>query len=409
MNIEAALITSVCENGDVSTVLSQDVDDLFVSHGDIWEAVKGYYSKYRAAPSVEMIKERFSDFEPEKVNGPTEYVLDKLREDFLKNKLGSLLLNASVASKSDSPQRVLEKMQAKLSELSRYNSAIRDVNIKDINSAVEHYEHTKMIADEHGGTLGIPTGIEAIDKSYTTGFAPGHLAVVIGYQGRAKSGVTALFAINAWKAGFRPMVVSLEMSPELYRDRIITIMGEGEFWLSDLSRGNIQIDDFRSWGKKKLSKQNDFIIVSNDGSGDMTPNTIQAKIDQYKPDIVILDYQQLLTDNRKSNSEIERNKNVSRELKMLAMRNLLPVVNISAVTMTDGSTDDPPMVEQVAWSKAIMYDADVAMAVHKHTDTNIVEVVCRKNRHGEEFDVFLDTDLGRGVIKEMFENPEIGN
>jgi hypothetical protein len=42
------------------------------------------------------------------------------------------------------------------------------------------------------------------------------------------------------------MIVSLEMSPENMRDRIFTMLGSGIFRASDLSKGDINIDDFRS-------------------------------------------------------------------------------------------------------------------------------------------------------------------
>ena len=89
------------------------------------------------------------------------------------------------------------------------------------------------------------------------------------------------------------MIISLEMSPENMRDRIYTMLGSGLFRASDLSKGDISIDDFRSWGQKKFNGKNSFILVSNEGTGDVTPTTVQGKIDQHKPDLVILDYHQL--------------------------------------------------------------------------------------------------------------------
>jgi len=67
-------------------------------------------------------------------------------------------------------------------------------------------------------------------------------------------------------------------------------------------------------------------------------------------------------------------------------------------------------MSQVAWSKAIEYDADMAIAIHKYTNTNMIEVVSRKNRHGSEFDFYLDWDINRGVITPIYENlPELNS
>ena len=98
--------------------------------------------------------------------------------------------------------------------------------------------------------------------------------------------------------------------------------------------------------------------------------------------------------------------NISREFKNLAVRNNIPIIDITAATMDDASSqDEPPLLSQVAWSKAIEYDADISIAVHKTTDTNVMEIVSRKNRHGTDFNFYLDWDLNRGIIKELYDPP----
>jgi len=88
---------------------------------------------------------------------------------------------------------------------------------------------------------------------------------------------------------------------------------------------------------------------------------------------------------------------------LMAVSNSIPIIDISAVTMDENnSQDDPPLLAQVAWSKAIEYDADMAMAIHRHTDTDIIEVCSRKNRHGSDFAVYLKVDLNQGIINESF-------
>lgn len=194
------------------------------------------------------------------------------------------------------------------------------------------------------------------------------------------------------------------MSPENMRDRIYTMMGSGLFRASDFSKGMVNTDDFHSWATEKFTDKQQFILISNEGQGQVTPNTVQAKIDQYKPDLVILDYHQLFNDSSGAKSEIERNRNISRDFKLLAMRNNIPVIDITAATMDDISDQDsPPMMSQVAWSKAIEYDADMAIAVHKNPQSNIMEIVSRKNRHGTDFAFYLDWDLNRGVVEEIYE------
>ena len=406
MNTEAEVISAVCKNKDISTLLADNVDEIFTSHRDIWESLKSYYYKFKAVPEAGILVERFKDFEPVNTKAETGYYLDKLKNEYLSNRLKSILIQSGSALKEDAAGRVIADMQAKLSQLSKFTNNVRDLDVTDLESAATHFTSVKERSAAMGGSPGILTGFDAIDKAYPTGMAPGHLIVAIGWPGRGKTWFTSYLACKAWEQGFKPMIVSLEMSPEDMRNRIYTMMGSGLFRASDFAKGDVNIDDLKSWGSKKFENKNGFVLVSSEGMSDVSANTVQAKIDQHKPDLVILDYHQLFSDTKRSSGATERNMNISREFKMLAMTNGIPVIDITAATMDDITDQDaPPMLSQVAWSKAIEYDADMAIAIHKYTNTNMVEVVSRKNRHGQDFNVFLDWDINRGIIKEIYENP----
>lgn len=411
MNTEAELISAVCKNKDISLLLADNVDDIFTSHKDIWDGLKTYYYKFKAVPEAGVLQDKFKDFEPVQTKAETGYYLDKLKNEYLSNRLKSIILQAGSSLKENAASRVLSDIQSKLSQLSRYTNNVRDIDVTDIDAAERHFQSVKSRSVAMGGSPGILTGFEAIDKAYPTGMAPGHLIVAIGWPGRGKTWFTSYLACKAWEQGFKPMIISLEMSPENMRDRIYTMLGSGLFRASDFSKGDIDIDNFKAWGKKKFENKNSFVLISNEGFGDVTPSTVQGKIDQHKPDLVILDYHQLFNDNKRSQSEVERNRNISREFKLLAVSNNIPIIDITAATADDISDqDEPPMMSQVAWSKAIEYDADMAMAIHRYPNTNMIEVVSRKNRHGHEFDFYLDWDINRGIVTPIYENlPDMKN
>jgi replicative DNA helicase len=404
MNNEAALISSVCKNKDISTIMADDVDNIFTTHRDVWEGLKSYYQKFRSIPDVSILVEKFADFDPIETKAETGYYLDQLKNEYLTSKIRNLLLSAGTSLKGHAASKVISDMQKELSGLSRMTNNVRDIDLTDFGLAEKHFEAVRERSNAMGGSPGILTGFKAIDYAYPTGMAPGHLIVMIGWAGRGKTWMSSYLACKAWEQGFKPMIVSLEMTPENMRDRIYTMLGSGLFRASDFSKGAINIDTFGSWAKDKFKDKNSFILVSNEGTGEVTPQTVQAKIDQHKPDLVILDYHQLFNDSKKSNSEVERNRNISREFKLLAVRNNIPVIDITAATMDDISDQDtPPLLSQVAWSKAIEYDADMAMAVHRNPYSNIIEVVSRKNRHGSEFAFYLDWDINRGVVNEIYD------
>ena len=404
MNTESAVISAVCTNKDISVLLQDNVDELFTSHRDVWDGLKSYYYKFGSVPDVQVLVDRYGNFEPPSSKGETGYYLDKLKDEYLSSKIKSMLMSAGSSLKSNASSRVLTDIQAEVAKLTRLTSAVSDLDLTDYEDAERHMKALRERSDAMGGSPGIKTGFDALDFAYPTGMAPGHLIVAIGWPGRGKTWATGYIACKAWEQGFKPMIVSMEMAPENMRDRIYTMMGSGMFRASDFSRGAVNLDDFGSWARKSMKDKRGFIVVSSEGMSDITPATIQGKIDQHRPDLVIVDYHQLLNDTKKSNSEVERNRNISRELKLMAVRNSLPIIDITAATMDDISDQDsPPMLSQVAWSKAIEYDADMAFAVHRTPDTNIIEIVSRKNRHGTEFDFFLDWNIDRGIVQEIYD------
>jgi len=398
-------INSVLKNKDISVLYGESVDDLFKAggYGDVWESIKTYHSKFHSIPDIEVMQERFPDLEDVPVKGETAYYLESLKEEFIRNKIERILLQASKELEIDAAPRLLGNMQEALSKLNRFSSSAKDLDVMDFDDAERHYNEVRERAEAMGGTPGIPTGISFIDSAYTSGLAGGDLVVVLGWTGRAKSQFTTLVCCNAHDKGYKPMITSLEMSGEKVRDRIFTIKGSGLFKQSSLTLGDVGTDDFRTFKQRNAGKKG-FVVVTNDGVSELTPNVMQAKIDQHKPDLLVFDYAQLATDNANSSDMTARMRNMSKEYKRLAVNNNIPVMLISSATAdSSASASEPPTVEQVAWSKQLAFDADLAFAVHKHDDSNIVEIVCRKNRNGPLFSGFLDWDIDRGIISEKFD------
>jgi replicative DNA helicase len=399
------VLSAVVKNGDIHAILGEDAK-LFGAYGDVFEFLKSYYFKYKAVPDKSLLTNEFRDLDLVDTTAPTKFYLEQLRNDYVKSRIEEIMLKAGSALQGGdkSSPEVLSTLQTALSKLGRFTSAARDLDITNADLAEEHFKKLREISDEKGGTPGISTGFKSIDSAYTTGMAGGHSIVLMGYTGRAKSMWSSLLATKAWEQGYKPMIVSLEMTPEEQMERIYAMMSSGLFRISDLSRGNISLDDFRAWSGKKFDGAAQFVVVSNEGVSDVTPNIVQAKIDTHRPDFVILDYMQLMMDNSMTGAMTPRMLNLSREIKMLAVSNNIPIVSITAVTDEDGDKRDaPPMLSQVAWSRAIEYDANLVIAVHRHDDSNLVEVVGRKNRHGNLFDFYFDVDFDRGIWEEKFQ------
>ena len=194
MNTEATLISSVCKNKDISTLLADNVDDLFTSHRDVWEGLKSYYYKFKAVPEVAVLQERFKDFEPVLPKAETGYYLDILKNEYISSKLKGIILRGGSALKDEAASRVLSQLQSELAGLSRFTNNVRDLDITDVENAARHFEAVRNRSEAMGGSPGIRTGFDAIDTAYPTGMAPGHLIVAIGWPGRGKTWFTSYLA-----------------------------------------------------------------------------------------------------------------------------------------------------------------------------------------------------------------------
>lgn len=400
---EANVLSAVCKNKDIHTIVGED-PEIFGAFKDAATWMRDQYLKYRDVPSASLLETQFPDIDLPEVTAPTPFYMDALRAQFVESKMQEIMTGAAKAMETIPAPRVLEGLQTKLSRLNKYTTSVRDLDMTNIEDAEEHFKKLRKTTEDNGGTPGIATGFASIDSAYTSGLSGGHSIVCMGYTGRGKSMWATLLAIKAYQQGFKPMIISLEMTPEEQRERIYAMMGSGLFKISDLARGDVSLDNFREWGKKAFDKNNrGFVVVSNEGSSEVTPNTIQAKIDTHRPDIVILDYLQLMSDNGKTSAMTPRMLNLSREIKLLAVNNNIPIVSITAVTDEEkDKRDSPPVLSQVAWSKGIEYDANLVIAIHRHTDSNVVELVCRKSRHGELFNFYFLVDFDRGIWEEKF-------
>ena len=401
-NTESKVISAVLEDKQVHVLLQANVDGIMRTHGDIWQFVRNYYEQNGIAPPSSLVVEKFRDFSPVDGVGATKHHLEELQAEYLNDSLKDILREAATDVQIGKGGEVLESLIAKTSELKKNTSAIRDIDATDIDAAVAYFKQLKE--QQEAGAIGIKTGLPGFDNYLPSGIMPGQLGVFLAYPGIGKSWLSLYFAVQAWKQGRSPMIVSLEMSETEVRNRTFAIMGEGVWSHRKLSNGEVDVDDLKRWHTNKIAGKPEFKIISNDTGGDITPSVLRGKIDQYKPDFVIVDYLQLMSPNQKSDNETVRMKNLSRELKLMAIAEEVPIIAISSATPDDVTKlETVPTLGQTAWSRQIAYDADWVLALGRGSNSDVIECVFRKNRNGfmGEFMVQVDFDKGWYKYKDL--------
>ncbi len=397
-NTEARVISAVLQDKQMHVLLQANVENLLRTHNDVWNFIRLYFDNNSSVPPVSLVIEKFRDFVPVEGVGATKHHLEELQTEYLNDSLKDILRSAAGEVQGGNGTEALNGLITKTSELKKNTSAIRDIDATDLDSALAYFE--KIQEQKLTGQIGIKTGLPGFDNYLPSGIMPGQLGVFLAYPGIGKSWLALYFAVQAWKQGKSPLVISLEMSETEVRNRVFAIMGEGLWSHRKLSNGEIELDMLKNWHANKVAGKPEFHIISNDNGGEVNPSVVRGKIDQYKPDFVIVDYLQLMSPNQKSENETVRMKNLSRELKLMAISEEVPIIAISSATPDDvKDLSSAPTLGQTAWSRQIAYDADWVMALGRATNSDIIECVFRKNRNGFMGDFLVQVDFDKGYYR----------
>ena len=397
-NTESKLISAVLKDKLAHVLLQANVENILTTHVDIWQFIKKYYENNGSVPPADLVIDKFRDFQLIDGVGSTKHHLEELQAEYLTNSLKDIIRSAATDVQGGLGLDALESLITKTAELRKNTAAIRDIDVTDLDSAVAYFENLKK--QQEAGALGIKTGLPGFDNYLPSGIMPGQLGVFLAYPGIGKSWLSLYFAVQAWKQGRSPMIISLEMSEVEVRNRVFAIMGEGVWSHRKLSAGQVEMDMLKSWHTKHVSGKPEFHIISNDTGGDITPLVLRGKIDQYKPDFVIVDYLQLMSPNQKSDNETIRMKNLSRELKLMAIAEEVPIIAISSATPDDVTKlETVPTLGQTAWSRQIAYDADWVLALGRGNNSDIIECVFRKNRNGFMGEFLVQADFDKGYYR----------
>ncbi len=397
-NTEARVISAVLQDKQMHVLLQANVENLLRTHNDVWNFIRLYFDNNSSVPPASLVIEKFRDFVPVEGVGATKHHLEELQTEYLNDSLKDILRSAAGEVQGGNGTEALNGLITKTSELKKNTSAIRDIDATDLDSALAYFE--KIQEQKLTGQIGIKTGLPGFDNYLPSGIMPGQLGVFLAYPGIGKSWLALYFAVQAWKQGKSPLVISLEMSETEVRNRVFAIMGEGLWSHRKLSNGEIELDMLKNWHANKVAGKPEFHIISNDNGGEVNPSVVRGKIDQYKPDFVIVDYLQLMSPNQKSENETVRMKNLSRELKLMAISEEVPIIAISSATPDDvKDLSSAPTLGQTAWSRQIAYDADWVMALGRATNSDIIECVFRKNRNGFMGDFLVQVDFDKGYYR----------
>lgn len=237
----------------------------------------------------------------------------------------------------------------------------------------------------------IKTGLW-IDKYIGGGFRPGDYMLLAGRPKMGKSMVANTIMCNVVREGKRVMLVNMEMSYDSIINRMMANLYG--FDISELSNPEVMseyvigqlmsaVEDIR-----KLPI-NIYAMNLHNTTKIITELDRLIKIDQ-KPDLLVLDYLQLIKPKNEAKSIYERITNLSWEIKTIAATRQVPVLALSQLNRNcEARENKRPQVSDLRDSGALEQDASAVMFIYRdevyHSDTpepGIAEIEVAINRNG---------------------------
>ena len=388
--------------------LNQKIDPLLVleelkQNGTYDEAAgKNYLAQLaQSVPSVENV-ESYARIIKEKYYLRT---LMEAAEEMLKN----------AANEELSADTIMDAAEQKIYNIRQGNKENEPVLLSDILRD-EVYDNLQKITSPETAeeSKGIPTGFSLLDK-YMTGLNKSDLILIGARPAMGKTSFALNIARNiAVKAKKKVVFFSLEMGREQLAQRVLST--EARVESQKMRTGELTDDDWSRIGQATLAL-NDAELYFDDTSTITVPE-MKARVRKMRDvDCVIIDYLQLMTGTKRTESRVQEVSEITRSLKLMAKDLKIPVITCSQLSRsTEGrGKSHKPQLSDLRESGSIEQDADIVLMLYREsyydedknetvvTDESKAQVIIAKNRHGGTGEV----DLHWNGNYTLFSTPEL--
>ena len=206
-------------------------------------------------------------------------------------------------------------------------------------------DELEAIGSRGGSMSGVPTGFVDLD-GLTNGLHPGQLVVIAGRPGLGKStlGLDIARAASV-KNGLPSAIFSLEMSKTEITMRLLS--AEARVPLHHMRSGTMTDDDWNRLARRMGEVAEAPLYI--DDSPNLTMMEIRAKARRLRQRndlrLIVIDYLQLMSGNKKAESRQQEVSELSRSLKLLAKELEIPVIAMSQLNRgAEQRTDKKPQI-----------------------------------------------------------------
>jgi len=252
------------------------------------------------------------------------------------------------------------------------------------------YDQVEALANRDTEITGVPTGLTYLDR-WLGGLQKSDLLIVAGRPGMGKTGFLVTVAKNAAIIHKKTVAYfSLEMANEQLVQRMLA--QETNIDMKNIRTGRLNGDDWDRFvfAINNLTHSRLFL----DDTPGISPLQLRTKCRrlhmEYNLDLIVVDYLQLMTGDRRNENRVQEVSNISRNLKLLARELNVPVLAAAQLSRAvEQRADKRPVLSDLRESGSLEQDADIVMFIHRPSADDSsderftkAEILISKHRNG---------------------------
>ena len=404
-SVLGAMLLSETAIGAVTEIL--DASDFYRgSHGTIYRAMLGLWSKGEPVDAITLANELEERGEIEQIGGSSRVAeLAALVpaaanvDHYAQIVKEAATLRALIQAGQEIARLGRERIGETTELVDRAEQIVFDLSQERIRGDFAHigplltesFERITKLYEAGVDVTGVPTGFRDLDR-LTSGLQPGNLVILAARPSMGKSALALCMAANLGVRSSTPVALfTLEMSKAEVTQRLMC--SEAKVESNRVRSGKLTQED---WPRltaacDKLMKAPIYV----DDTGSITMMELRSKARRLKarqPELglIVVDYLQLMTSGGTAENRVQEVSQISRNLKVLARDLDVPILALSQLSRAvDQRHDKRPILSDLRESGSIEQDADLVLFVYRDEYYNdesdqqgLAEVILAKHRNG---------------------------
>jgi len=396
---EAQLLTQIAATGDLLAARRAGITaNTFASPTSqlVYEFIEEHYRNPgtpKEVPTVEQLTHHYRAFEPTASDASVGSLSDELKHHRFKSELVTELGEVFETAKLK-PAEAAARGISSIRKLIQLYGDSADTTMSE--SAIELVHKLEEIKSMRGVT-GIPYPWATLNRE-TGGLNPGDLAVIYARPKNFKTWLAIDAAVQAtYKYNHRVLFVTTEMTLEQIKKRVLATLSDVDYErmrTGAMSKGELaRIHDMADM--LAADEDESRFTISSFAKGEKGIGHLEAKIEEYEPDLVIVDGLYRLHDDvtRSRSRDQLVVSNIVMGAKNCALQYKIPML-VTTQANREGEQTKGTTLREMAFSDSFAQEVDLALRVMFEPETGVITAVIAGIREGKTATFYIEPKPG---------------